>query len=266
LLIILVAVIIQYTISRTYFITERFINDPITISENVLNIDTSSGEHIIVDGNNFANIVDAIKKTSKIDKDTLGTGIEDPSVLAVIRNDSNIQLLIDPYINYYILNNTATVGNYKEGVFVCLSFKVLHDKDCIWDLKNKVVAYLFMSDYLFIQALIKGYNLDINDVYIKKVSYTDLKNTEKMFDYLFTYMVLDSEYMNFICNQRYYINGLKDVDINRIKAYYPFVKENYNTVKYYYGNSKKANIDTSETENKDDSNNNDNDSNNDGSN
>ena len=237
LLIILVAVIIQYTISRTYFITERFINDPITISENVLNIDASSGEHIIVDGNNLANIVDAIKKTSKIDKDTLGTGIEDPDILAVIHSDSNIQLLIDPYINYYILNNTATVSNYKEGIFVCLSFKVLRDKDCIWDLKNKVVAYLFMSDYLFIQALIKGYNLDINDVYIKKVSYTDLKNTEKMFDYLFTYMVLDSEYMNFICNQRYYINGLKDVDINRIKAYYPFVKENYNTVKYYYKNS-----------------------------
>jgi len=237
LLIILVAVIIQYTISQTEIITERFINDPITISENVLNIDASSGEHIIVDGSNLANIVDAIKKKGKIDKDTLGTGIEDPTVLAVIRRDSNIQLLIDPYINYYILNNRATVGNYKEGVFVCLSFKVLHDKDCIWDLKNKVVAYLFMSDYLFIQALIKGYNLDINDVYIRKVSYTDLENTEKMFDYLFTYMVLDSEYMNFICNQRYYINGLKDVDINRIKAYYPFVKENYNTVKYYYDKS-----------------------------
>ena len=99
LLIILVAVIIQYTISRTYFITERFINDPITISENVLNIDASSGEHIIVDGNNFANIVDAIKETNKIDKDTLGTGIEDPEILAVIHSDSNIQLLIDPYIN-----------------------------------------------------------------------------------------------------------------------------------------------------------------------
>jgi len=40
--------------------------------------------------------------------------------------------------------------------------------------------------------------------------------------------------MNYICNQRYYVNGMKDVDINRIKAYYPFINENYNTVKYYY--------------------------------
>jgi len=239
LLIILVAVIIQYTITRT----EKFINEPITISENVLNINASSGNHIIVDGDNLANIVDAIKKTNKIDKDTLGTGIKDPDVLAVIQKDSNVQLLIDPYINYYIFNNTAPVSKYKDGIFVCLSFKPLTEKDCVWNLKNKVVAYLFMSDYLLIQALIMGYNLDINDVYIKKVSFTDLKNTEKMFDYLFTYMVLDSEYMDFICGQRFYINGLKDVDIHRLKAYYPFITENYNTVKDYY----KRSIDSKES-------------------
>ena len=97
-----------------------------------------------------------------------------------------------------------------------------------------------MSDYLFIQALIKGYNLDINNIYIKRIKLDDLENTEKIFDYLFTYMVIGSEYMNYICNLRYYINGMKDVDIYRIKAYYPFIKENYNTVKYYYIKTKEA--------------------------
>jgi hypothetical protein len=114
-----------------------------------------------------------------------------------------------------------------------------------------------MSDYLFIQALIKGYNIDINDVYLKKITFADFANTNKIFDFLFTYMVIDSEYMNFICGQRYYINGIKDVDIHRLKAYYPFIKENYNTVKYYYSNSKKANIDLEDLANKDDSKNND---------
>ena len=217
---------------------EHFINNPITISENVLNIDAKSGDHIIVSGKNIADIVDNMKRTNRFNKDTVSVGIKEPSILATIRSDTNLQLLIDPYINYYVLKNTASVGNYKEGIFVCLSHKVLSDSDCIWDLKNKVVAYLFMSDYLFIQALIKGYNIDINDVYIRKITYTDLQNTEKIFDYLFTYMVMESEYMNFICEQRYYINGIKDVDIHRIKAYYPFIKENYNTVKYYYGKSK----------------------------
>ena len=240
--IILVAVILAICMRRDA--TEHFINRPITISENVLNIDkedVATNEHIIVDGKNLANIVDNIKKTNRLNKDTVRVGIQDSAIYGAIRSDSNLQLLIDPYVNYYVLKNTTTVRSYKEGIFVCLSHKVLSDDDCIWDLKNKVVAYLFMSDYLFIQALIKGYNLDINDVYIRKITYLDFQNTEKMFDYLFTYMVMDSDYMNFICGQRYYINGMKDVDIHRIKAYYPFVKENYNTVKYYYAKSKEAN-------------------------
>uniref|UniRef100_A0A6C0LAL6 Uncharacterized protein n=1 Tax=viral metagenome TaxID=1070528 RepID=A0A6C0LAL6_9ZZZZ len=259
ILIIVVVIIIKY-IDAGGSVKECFVNIPVTISENILNVADANkvlaGEHIVVDGKNLADIVDNIKKTNRLNRDTLKSGI-DIEIYNALRYRPNLQLIIDPYINYYILNNTAPIGNYREGIFVCLSHKVLREEDCIWDIKGKVIAYLFMSDYLFIQALIKGYNLDINDIYLKKITYIDFENTNKIFDYLFTYMVIDSEYMNFICGQRYYINGIKDVDINRIKAYYPFIKENYNTVKYYYSNSKKANIDTSESENKDDSNNND---------
>ena len=240
---------------------EQFANSPITICDNPLNIKDAnkevSGQHIIVSNENLANIIDNIKKTNRITKDTVNVGIDKP-IYDALGKDTALQILIDPYINYYILNNKAPAASeYKEGIFVCLSHKILREEDCIWDIKGKVVAYLFMSDYLFIQALIKGYNLDINDVYLKKITFADFANTNKIFDYLFTYMVIDSEYMNFICGQRYYINGIKDVDINRLKAYYPFIKENYNTVKYYYSNSKKANIDLEDLTNKDDSKNND---------
>ena len=249
--------------------TENFANNPITISENVLNIKEAnkevSGQHIIVSSDNLANIIDNLKKTNRLTRDTIKVAINTP-IYDSLRGQTNLQVLIDPYINYYILNNKAPANaaggangasEYKEGIFVCLSHKILREEDCIWDIKGKVVAYLFMSDYLFIQALIKGYNIDINDVYIKKITFADFANTNKIFDFLFTYMVIDSEYMNFICGQRYYINGIKDVDIHRLKAYYPFIKENYNTVKYYYSNSKKANINLEDLLNKDDSKNND---------
>jgi galactitol-specific phosphotransferase system IIB component len=246
---------------------ENFANNPITISENVLNIKEAnkevSGQHIIVSSDNLANIIDNLKKTNRLTRDTIKVAINTP-IYDALRAQTNLQVLIDPYINYYVLNNKASAANaanaandYKEGIFVCLSHKLLREEDCIWDIKGKVIAYLFMSDYLFIQALIKGYNIDINDVYIKKITFADFANTNKIFDFLFTYMVIDSEYMNFICGQRYYINGIKDVDIHRLKAYYPFIKENYNTVEYYYKNSKKANIDLEDLLNKDDSKNND---------
>jgi len=259
ILIIVFVVMIKY-VYAVGSTRECFVDDPITISENILNITEANkellGQHIIVDGANVANIVDNIKKTNRLDIETIKVGINS-EIHDAIEGNTNLQILIDPYINYYVINNTASIGTYKEGIFVCLSHKVLRDEDCIWDIKGKVVAYLFMSDYLFIQALIKGYNLDINDVYLKKITYVDFENTNKIFDYLFTYMVIDSEYMNFICGQRYHINGMKDVDIHRIKAYYPFIKENYNSVKYYYNKSKKANTDIAETNNKDDTNNND---------
>jgi hypothetical protein len=258
ILIIVIVVVIKY-IDAIYGVQECFVNNPITISENILNITDAnkelSGDNIVVDGKNLSNIVDNIKKTNKLNRDTIKSGV-DIKIYNGLQNRTNLQLIIDPYINYYVLNNSAPIGNYRDGIFVCLSNKILREEDCIWDIKGKVIAYLFMSDYLFIQALIKGYNLDIKDVYLKKITYKDFDNTDKIFDYLFTYMVIDSEYMNFICGQKYFINGIKDVDINRIKAYYPFIKENYNTVKFYYSNSKKANLDLTKTKNKDDKNNN----------
>jgi hypothetical protein len=206
------------------------VNDPIIISDNLLNIKEADKEistkYIIVNSKFLGRIIDNVKKTNVLNKNTIG--------IDEIPSNANIQLLVDPYINYYVLNNKAATSNYKEGIFVCLSNNVMRDEDCVWKLYDKVVAYLYMSDYLFIQALMKGYNLDSNNIYLKRIKLDDLKNTEKTFDYLFTYMVLGSEYMNYICNQRYYVNGMKDVDINRIKAYYPFINENYNTVKYYY--------------------------------
>jgi hypothetical protein len=206
------------------------VNDPIIISDNLLNIKEADKEistkYIIVNSKFLGRIIDNVKKTNVLNKNTIG--------IDEIPSNANIQLLVDPYINYYVLNNKAETSNYKEGIFVCLSNNVMRDEDCVWKLYDKVVAYLYMSDYLFLQALIKGYNLDSNNIYFKRIKLDDLKNTEKTFDYLFTYMVLGSEYMNYICNQRYYVNGMKDVDINRIKAYYPFINENYNTVKYYY--------------------------------
>jgi hypothetical protein len=237
ILIIAIVAILQYILA--IYIrnnTEKYVNNPIIITDNQLNIkDVNkdiSANYIFVNNKHLVRIIDEIKKTNLLNKNTIG--------INNIPNDANIQLLVDPYINYYILKNRAETTNYKEGIFVCVSNNVLRKEDCAWDLHGKVIAYLYMSDFLFIQALIKGYNLDFNNIHIKQIKLDDLKNTEKIFDYLFTYMVIGSEYMNYICNLRYYINGMKDVDINRIKAYYPFIKENYNTVKYYYIKNKEA--------------------------
>jgi hypothetical protein len=231
-LIIVIFIVIKYSVH----INEHFVDNPIIITDNFLNIKDKdigiSDKYIIVESTYLPTIIDKIKKTNVLNKNTIGDN--------TIPDNANIKLLIDPYINFYILNNKASTNNFKEGIFVCISNNILRKEDCLWNLYGKVVAYIYMSDYLFIQALIKGYNLDINNISLKRINIEDLKKTDKIFDYLFTYVVVNSEYMMFIFNQQYYINGLKDVDINRIKAYYPFIKENYNTIKYYYDKSQET--------------------------
>ena len=150
-------------------------------------------------------------------------------------NTDNFKLLIDPYINKYILNNKlSNTAKYKDGIFVCLSRTRFGAEKCIWDFTNKVIAYIYMSDYLFIQALIKSYRQDITKIQLRKIKIDDLKSSDKQFDYLFTYVVIGSEYMNILKYSKYFIGGLKDFDIYRLRTFYPFLKENYNSVRFYF--------------------------------
>jgi len=175
-------------------------------------------------------IIDDIKKTNTINSKIIGV------------ENKDIVLYIDPYINKYVFRNEQTSEKYKDGIFVCLSNSKLKENDCIWDFRDKVIGYTYLSDYLFIQAMIKGYRQDVKNVILKKILPEDLKKSDKQFDYLFTYIIIDSEYMNYIKKIKFYINGLKDVDINRIKAFYPFIKENYNTTIFYFSKIKDNNI------------------------
>lgn len=196
---------------------ESFVTEEVYVTDNQMNVFGS----ILIDTDKLVDLIDSIKKTNKIDRDIIGV-------------DKNIALAIDPYINNYIFKNNSEVEKYEEGIFVCISTIRLGVEKCLWKLQNKSVAYVSMTDYLFIQAFIKGYRQDVNNIRLIKINPIDLKTKDKLFDYLFTYVVLDSNYMNYIKKQKYFINGLDDVDINRIRAFYPFIEEYYGNIRQIF--------------------------------
>jgi hypothetical protein len=231
LLIVISALLFIVTYFNKYNIYERYVNSKNTslfITENVMNIEETSYP---IDITILANVIDDMKKTNKLNKQLLG--------ISSGFNTDDISLVIDPYINNYVLLNDSETQDYKEGIFVCLSSFKLGVEKCIWDFSNKVIGYIYMSDYLFIQAMIKAYRQDVNvnNITIKRLRPEDLKIIDKQFDYLFTYVVLDSKYMEYLKYSKYYINGMNDVDIYRIKAFYPFITENYNNIRYYFNNN-----------------------------
>jgi len=207
LVIILIVILLNIQCNKEYFNTGNAL-----ISDNQLNVATS----LLVSTNSMADLIDNIKLTNKINGDIIGI-------------DKQLTVIIDPYINYYVLNNKVESEKYKPGIFVCLSTIRLGISKCIWDMRKKALAYVSMTDYLFIQAFLKAYRQDISKITLIKLSTDDLKSGSVKFDYLFTYVVIDSNYMSFLKEQKYFINGFDDVDIHRIKPFYPFINE-------YYGN------------------------------
>ena len=180
--------------------------------------------------------IDYMKRNNKISRYILGVSTDD------------YKFLIDPYINKYILNNKlSNTEVFKDGIFVCLSPTRFGIEKCIWDFTNKVIAYVYMSDYLFIQALIKAYRQDKTRIRLRKIKLEDLKRSDKQFDYLITYVVIGSEYMAILKYSRYFISGLKDMDISRIKAFYPVIRANYESVQYYFNKDTENTEDTENT-------------------
>ena len=207
LVIILIIILLNIQCNKEYFNTGNAL-----ISDNQLNVATS----LLVSTNSMADLIDNIKLTNKINGNIIGI-------------NKQLTVIIDPYINYYVLNNKVESEKYKPGIFVCLSTIRLGISKCIWDMRKKALAYVSMTDYLFIQAFLKAYRQDISKITLIKLSTDDLKSGSVKFDYLFTYVVIDSNYMSFLKEQKYFINGFDDVDIHRIKPFYPFINE-------YYGN------------------------------
>ena len=217
----------KFSVNKTVYISDNIdnLNDRNIIS-NTTNTATASTEKnatFAISSDVMVKSIDYMKRNNKITRYILGVSTDD------------YKLLIDPYINKYILNNKLSNTNiYKDGIFICMSPTRFGIEQCIWDFTNKVVAYVYMSDYIFIQALIKAYRQNIKNIRLRKIKLEDLNSTNKQFDYLFTYVVIGSEYMEKLKYSKYFISGLKDMDISRIKAFYPVIKANYESVRFYF--------------------------------
>ena len=216
-ILLLILVIILIILLLNFYCKETFVSGTTLITDNQKNVAGS----LFVSSDSMADLIDNIKKTNKIDGSIVGI-------------NKSLTVILDPYINYYVLKNNAMTKKYVPGIFVCISTIKLGINKCIWNLNKKVIAYVSMTDYLFIQAFIKAYRQDISNINVIKITAEDLKSKDKKFDYLFTYVVLDSNYMYYLKEQNYFINGFNDVDIYRIKAFYPFIEENYSNIRQYF--------------------------------
>jgi hypothetical protein len=228
----------KFTSYRTVYISDNIdnLNDRDIISNTASTESAEKNATFAISSDVMVKSIDYMKRNNRITRYILGVSTDD------------YKLLIDPYINKYILNNKlSNTDIFKEGIFICLSPIRFGIEQCIWDFTNKVVAYVYMSDYLFIQAIIKAYRQDKTRIRLRKIKLEDLKSSDKQFDYLITYVVIGSEYMAILKYSKYFISGLKDMDISRIKAFYPVIRANYESVRFYFNKDTEDTEDTEDT-------------------
>ena len=215
LIIFILSIIIISSIKKV----EKFENNDenIIIAENILNFSISN----YITPEIIDMILGSIKNSKNIPKNLLDN-----------TEKKYATIYVDPYVNYYILDNTTDNKLYdKKGYFIYISVNKLKNDECSWDLANKIIGYTNISDYYFINAIIKGHRIDISTIKFIRIETSDIEKKINDIDCLITYIIPDSNYVTFLENINISVTGFKDMDINRIRAFYPFVNSDYINLK-----------------------------------
>jgi hypothetical protein len=162
--------------------------------------------------------------------------IEQHSLDKIIQSKNiNQNIIIDPLDFYTTLSNQYQSIKIDHGHFMFLSFKQL-SIPCTFQFEYQTIGYLTKTDYHFIMAIIKGYRMFKNTIKLVKLNLT-IPQFDKV-DFVITRIVINSKFYKQILNLNLYIYGFKDIDIHRIRLFYPFVKSHYINLNTFFPTSK----------------------------
>jgi len=120
--------------------------------------------------------------------------------------------------------------NYGYFFYISNNYKI----NCTYDLENKTVGYINDIDLKFINAVIYGHRQNKNNITLKKI---DINQVEQV-DCLITFVILDSDFhKSILWNKKYYIYGFEDMDIHRIRFFYPEIEEYYGNIHSFFINN-----------------------------
>lgn len=155
------------------------------------------------------------------------------SILSSQNIDKNI--IIDPLDFYHSLSTLYKSTKVDYGHFMFLSTTQL-SIPCTFQFEFQTIGYLTKTDYHFIMAIIKGYRMFKNTIKLVKLNPT-VPQFDKV-DFVITRIVRNSKFYKQILNLNLYIYGFKDIDIHRIRLFYPFVKSHYIDLNTFFPSSK----------------------------
>lgn len=150
------------------------------------------------------------------DKDNLKI-IDDKTLFYNIKNINSVIDTID-YKKYFPYLNGK--NSQSSGYFLYLS--KTSSTTCTFNLENKTIGYISRSDLYFIRSIIYGYRLNEKLIRIKKLN--PIVPNFNSVDFSILYVYPNSELYNTISKQNIFVEGFDNIDIHRIKLFYPYIQ------------------------------------------
>ena len=121
------------------------------------------------------------------------------------------------------IQGIENIKSTSNGYFIVLmqNSSPYSNLDCTCDLIDKRIGYFDRPDLYFIQSLMSAYRQDPLNYTLQKMSINNFNIAEV--DYIITYVSLNSSFHKWIMNQSLSIYAFKNIDIDRIKVFYPFI-------------------------------------------
>lgn len=167
--------------------------------------------------------------------------------------DKNVSIIIDPLDYHNKLKGKYISNKFDEeiirieidmGNFMYISKQVLSG-NCTYNFENHIIGYLTQSDLYYIKAIIKGHRMFENTIKLKQLN-PITPNFENV-DFVVTNIVKKSKLYKLINNLSLYVYGFTDIDINRIRLFYPFVKSFETDLNLFFNETKTLKLEKKKT-------------------
>ena len=141
----------------------------------------------------------------------------------IFKNIKKITSVIDPNDHRIHVRYVDATPNNIRGYFRYLS-KSSSSKSfsCSFDLENRIVGYISRTDLYFIRSIVFGYRMNEKRIRLKKLNpvVPDFNSV----DCAILYVHPSSETYNTISKQNIFVEGFDNLDIHRVKLFYPSIE------------------------------------------
>lgn len=219
--------------------TETFADDKLVLYTEI----SDKYLYIITDSQNYTRKIPDIKNIEILNKST--------NKFNYNLKDKSSQLILTDIYNYTIIANSIETNKPKlftivpdQKIMLVIKPNVINTKNT--SLKNYIntntqdnntikIGYINDTDIELIKPLIRSMDLSLDNIILKKITYQEkLENLDLVFIFDSIHNKFLYENLNIQENTYSFYDYTKDVDINKIKYYFPVIKKQNVIISDYF--------------------------------